>query len=749
MAEFLTGAGGTLAIRKTATVTVAGTPTATASTDGVLATLLDVIAEKTGYPVASLDETMSLDSDLGVDSIKRVEILAAVRERLPGAPEVKADHLGTLHTIRDVAEFLTGAAPVVAPATAKIPIVQITPPPPGVVDAAPTPNTALTPVVVFSDPNDLTAPDTEQVAEIQQQIAVGVAEKRVIGRGSDVARPPGSRAGVDNTIRAAVPLASDRIDRSILQAGDLDLSHARPRVPLARGGVIWIVSERDALAQALVESLVAQGFKPALHGWSDSKTAKMPPSLSGLVLLAPRVTDANFRLNRRAFAWLKLVGSKLRQTGRAGGAVFVTVARLDGAFGLANLAIESDPSQGGLAGLVKTARHEWPEVACKAIDLDPAFNTASNAAAALADEMLSVGPIEVGIARTHRCTLDLARTVRRQGPQLINLGSKDVILVTGGARGVTAETAVALAETYRPTLVLTGRTPTPGPEPEWLAGLATEAELKQAITNHLGSSAGPRQIGEQYQLVVREREIRRNMERIVAVGSKVAYFPVNITNEKAVADLLQQTRVKFGPVTAIVHGAGVLADKRLEDLTPDQFDHVYATKVDGLQNLLELLTNEELKARPLQFDHRSVWEARPSCLCLRERGVEQDRAAGIAASAGMPGCLHQLGTVGRRHGHSGIAESIRERGSGRHSAPRWCSLHGPGIERRGSSDRGGRDAQAARRVLVRSRCRWDWQAAPPRPLVLRRPGRAWWPTRNPLISRSHSSGLSISSRIRY
>ena len=435
--------------------------------------------------------TMSLDSDLGVDSIKRVEILAAVRERLPGAPEVKADHLGTLHTIRDVAEFLTGAAPVVAPATAKIPIVQITPPPPGVVDAALTPNTALTPVVVFSDPNDLTAPDTEQVAEIQQQIAVGVAEKRVIGRGSDVARPPGSRAGVDNTIRAAVPLASDRIDRSILQAGDLDLSHARPRVPLARGGVIWIVSERDALAQALVESLVAQGFKPALHGWSDSKTAKMPPSLSGLVLLAPRATDANFRLNRRAFAWLKLVGSKLRQTGRAGGAVFVTVARLDGAFGLANLAIESDPSQGGLAGLVKTARHEWPEVACKAIDLDPAFNTASNAAAALADEMLSVGPIEVGIARTHRCTLDLARTSSPTGAAThqSRLQGRD----PGHRRGPRRNrrdgrrTGRDLSPDRS---ILTGRTPTPGPEPEWLAGLATEAEIKKAIAEHLGIGRG-------------------------------------------------------------------------------------------------------------------------------------------------------------------------------------------------------------------------------------------------------------------
>jgi NAD(P)-dependent dehydrogenase (short-subunit alcohol dehydrogenase family) len=268
---------------------------------------------------------------------------------------------------------------------------------------------------------------------------------------------------------------------------------------------------------------------------------------------------------------------------------------MDGAFGLANLSPDTNPALGGLAGLVKTARHEWPEVSCKAIDLDPAFDTPPVAAAAVVDEMLSVGPAEVGIARTHRCTLDLARTIRRPGPQLINLGSKDVILVTGGARGVTAETAVALAETYRPTLILTGRTPPPGPEPEWLTGLTSEADLKQAITAKLGPSAGPRQVGEQYHLVIAQREIRRNLERIGAAGSKAAYFPVNITNGKAVADLLQQVRVKFGPITALVHGAGVLADKRIEDLTPEQFDHVYATKVDGLRNLLDLLANDELK----------------------------------------------------------------------------------------------------------------------------------------------------------
>ena len=49
----------------------------------VAATLLAVVSEKTGYPAESLDLNLSLDADLGVDSIKRVEILSALQEKLP------------------------------------------------------------------------------------------------------------------------------------------------------------------------------------------------------------------------------------------------------------------------------------------------------------------------------------------------------------------------------------------------------------------------------------------------------------------------------------------------------------------------------------------------------------------------------------------------------------------------------------------------------------------------------------------
>ena len=94
------------------TIVPISTSPATGAREHVAATLLAVVSEKTGYPVESLDLSLSLDADLGVDSIKRVEILSALQEKLPGAPVVKPEHLGTLHTLRDVADFLAGPAPI-------------------------------------------------------------------------------------------------------------------------------------------------------------------------------------------------------------------------------------------------------------------------------------------------------------------------------------------------------------------------------------------------------------------------------------------------------------------------------------------------------------------------------------------------------------------------------------------------------------------------------------------------------------
>jgi len=549
----------------------------------VAAILLAVVSEKTGYPVESLDLGLSLDADLGVDSIKRVEILSALQERLPEAPAVRPEHLGTLHTLRDLADFLgkrqTPAAAGVAESVHA-----------SALKSHSAPVTPLMEIPAAPEP----IPDTEQVSAIPPAPGPDSTQNRVIaavGPGDTLTRSLPNPKVANRS--AGVSLGSDRIERSILQAVDLDQGGPRPRLPVPADSELFIVGDAEPLTGAVAELLARQGLQPRTFGWADPPV-EPSGSLFGLVLLAPVSPSPD--LNRQAFLWLKSVAPRLRRTARHGAAVLVSVARLDGAFGLAELGVEADPTGGGLAGLVKTARYEWPEVYCKALDLSPAFTIPQAAAAAIVDEILLSGPVEVGLAPTHRCSLELARTVRRPNPQLIDLGSRDVILVTGGARGVTAEVAVALAETYTPTLILTGRTPTPNPEPAWLAGVSGEAALKRAISEALGPDAGPKAVGEFYGRVMAQREVRRTLDRIAATKARVAYLPVDVTDEKAVADMLHQVRVKYGPITALVHGAGVLADKRIEDLTPQQFDYVYSTKVTGLRNLLELLGSEELKA---------------------------------------------------------------------------------------------------------------------------------------------------------
>jgi len=98
------------ALDSTANGVVADTENGARGVADVAAVLLGVVAEKTGYPVDMLDVSMNLDADLGIDSIKRVEILSAVQEVLPGAPIVAPDQFGELRTLSQIVDLLSSEA---------------------------------------------------------------------------------------------------------------------------------------------------------------------------------------------------------------------------------------------------------------------------------------------------------------------------------------------------------------------------------------------------------------------------------------------------------------------------------------------------------------------------------------------------------------------------------------------------------------------------------------------------------------
>jgi acyl carrier protein len=89
---------------------------------GIQPALLAVVSEKTGYPQEMLEMGMDMEADLGIDSIKRVEILGAMQERFPGFPAVDPAALSELHTLQQVLDHLGSATPA-APAPTAAPVV--------------------------------------------------------------------------------------------------------------------------------------------------------------------------------------------------------------------------------------------------------------------------------------------------------------------------------------------------------------------------------------------------------------------------------------------------------------------------------------------------------------------------------------------------------------------------------------------------------------------------------------------------
>jgi NAD(P)-dependent dehydrogenase (short-subunit alcohol dehydrogenase family)/acyl carrier protein len=511
------------------------------SPDAVMKVLVEVVAQKTGYPAEMLDPDMALDSDLGIDSIKRVEILSAIQERLPAAPTVGPEHLGTMHSLRHIAEFLAGKG---LPAPVPAAYVSTT----------------------------TTAPEVPAPPVIVRPEEPAVVEKPV----------------------ASVSAPTQTLDRSVLRLERLAAHGGRSAIHMPPGTEVWIAPDDDELAGCLEQQLRRLGYETRLLSPVALREEDSPPSLGGLVLVAPS-DPAGDALLRDALRGLQRVAPSLRHAGKHGGAVLATVSRVDGAFGLRKIDPAREPVDAGLAGLTKTANHEWPEVRCKAIDVCSKMDAAA-AAIAVADELFLAGPIEVGIAAEGRCAVRRIAEPLPSGTSSEPFAPGDVIVVSGGGRGVTAATAVALAQRFRPTLVLLGRSPAPKVEPDWLVGLNTEADIKRELAGRLNGSVTPKLVGNQYAKVMAARETRQTLERIEAAGAKAVYLTADVRQPKAIAGLLATVREEFGPVRGIIHGAGVLADARIEDKNDDQFERVYSTKVDGLRSLLAAVNPSDLKA---------------------------------------------------------------------------------------------------------------------------------------------------------
>ncbi|MGL5079218.1 MAG: SDR family NAD(P)-dependent oxidoreductase [Waterburya sp.] len=178
------------------------------------------------------------------------------------------------------------------------------------------------------------------------------------------------------------------------------------------------------------------------------------------------------------------------------------------------------------------------------------------------------------------------------------IDTDSVCLISGGGRGITAQAAIALARQYKCQFILLGRSSIAQPEASWTQDCQSELELKKRILKHRqqqGEKPSPASIQQEYKLIAAKREIKQTLQEIEEVGGKAEYLSVDVTDKNALEAELAAVTQRLGSIKAIVHGAGNLADKLIEQKSEADYEIVYAPKVIGLENLLSCIDPSQLE----------------------------------------------------------------------------------------------------------------------------------------------------------
>ena len=279
-------------------------------------------------------------------------------------------------------------------------------------------------------------------------------------------------------------------------------------------------------------------------------------------------------------------------------AVLITVQDTGGAFGTTPFA-PALAWAGGVAALARTFAQEHPTSATKAIDIQVGDRNAERIADALAEEISAGGPqLEVGLsADGARITLTDRAVATRPRPTT-DIGADDVIVVSGGARGVTATTVIALGKVTKARFILLGRTPVK-PEPTAAHGVPTaDAALKAALLQDArarGERVHPRELGKTVRGILAGREIQGTLAALANAGSPAEYVALDVTDATGLTALFDRLASTWGPVTGIIHGAGVIRDRFIREKSDADFDLVMRTKLAGLRALLAAQGDRPLK----------------------------------------------------------------------------------------------------------------------------------------------------------
>ncbi|MDX7999536.1 SDR family NAD(P)-dependent oxidoreductase [Xenorhabdus sp. Reich] len=599
--------------------------------ESIINQLITIVSDRTGYPQDMITAEMDLEADLGIDSIKRLEIFGAMFDAFSTNTglynetsknkDLENFEVDSLSTIARMSLFFKQMIDEAisalrnkgnAPEPEKTPL--------SAENSAPKNDKSATPE------NDGSSVKLRSLGFVTSTVTPSedyrakkpLAESQRIE--SPAVQPELSNIASQNNEEE--PFADSPVSRFTVVKQSLSMPDRLPDV--FSSPKRWLVAdEGTASADSIVNALRQQGQQvvvlslgqnPAIMGDEAVLDAVLTEieqqygTIDGVIYLQAPKQGVNALVNvfneqdYRSVETTFLLAKRLQVSLNGGGSqsgYFMVVMRGDGELltsGREYLPIVS----AGITGLTKSLNIEWGNVFCRTVDIDARINNSDVAKIVIEElqdsrtELAEIGRSVTG----ERMTLALAEERILPSTPAIQVNSQDVLLVTGGARGITAHCVIALAKQSQATFILLGRTDMTAPLPEWAIGKNTLDERKTAAIAHLqaqGIQPTPVKVNSMLSRLIHIDEINETLQDIRQSGSQVMYLHCDITDPNQIKSVLNEAQRQFGQITGLIHGAGNLADKRIEKKTLADLHSVFNAKVKGLENVCRELDCTSLR----------------------------------------------------------------------------------------------------------------------------------------------------------
>ncbi|MGA1819956.1 MAG: beta-ketoacyl synthase N-terminal-like domain-containing protein [Thermoplasmatota archaeon] len=602
--------------------------------ENVKSKVIEIVAEKTGYPEDMLELDLDLEADLGIDTVKQVELFAMAREDF-SLPRDDSISLQDMPTLRHIIDYVASKVrPEEAPAAPE-PVVEETPaPPPQVADEAP-PAPAKTGVKeekgTGSDLDLITRKVVEIVAEktgypedmleldldLEADLGIDTVKQvelfAMARENFSLPRDDTINLSDLNTLRKIIEyIASkgvipsgqpevveekkveieqlteeqlrERINRWVLQADEAPA--VTPGESPVRGRKALIIGGDDNTAALLKEKL---GVEPVLLPQGVSEfDENLIPEVEGIICVAPLFLEddpdpegwdaLSASTSKLLFAAAKAMDKRLKD-----GGFLYSITAMGGKFAL-NRPV--NPFNGSVSGFTKAVGREYPNADVIALDVDPSMGVEKAIDLLVAEVSKEGHPLEVGHDLEKRY-LPAMRIILQ--PQEENLKFTDgmSILVSGGGGGITAEIIKGIAKRAKVKLHIIDIAELL-PDTDKLASLDEEGlalkkeEIRQEMEKD-GTKVTPVMLDREFSRITRSIGVHRLMKELESMGSEPHYHRSDIRDSASLAKIAHEN----GPFDGIIHAAGIEQSKSLVSKKQEDFDRVFDIKVQGAKALLD------------------------------------------------------------------------------------------------------------------------------------------------------------------